>query len=72
VRAESAQTLKLLERAAIETTVLPKGHVVIDSELQGEKWCGLKPLLATPQSCVLHEVTSLGHMQEGANGKGVA
>jgi hypothetical protein len=49
---ESDRTLKILERAAIETTVLPKGYVATGSELQGEKWCGLKPLLATPQSRV--------------------
>jgi hypothetical protein len=50
VGTESAWTLKILERAAIETTVLPKGYVAIGSELRGEKRCGLKPLLATPQS----------------------
>jgi hypothetical protein len=48
---ESDRTLKILERAAIETTVLPKGYVATGSELRGEKQCGLKPLLATPQSC---------------------
>jgi hypothetical protein len=47
---ESDRTLKILERAAIETTVFPKGYVETGSELRGEKWCGLKPLLATPQS----------------------
>jgi hypothetical protein len=49
---ESARTLKFLERAAIETTILPKGHVAVDSELRGEKQCGLKPLLVTLQSRV--------------------
>jgi hypothetical protein len=49
---ESARTLKFLELAAIETMVLAKGYVVAGGELQGKKWCGLKPLLATPQSCV--------------------
>jgi hypothetical protein len=44
----SAWNLKFLERVAIETTVLPKGHVVIGSELLGEKRCGLKPLLDAP------------------------
>jgi hypothetical protein len=47
---ESDRTLKILERATIETTVLPKGYVATGSELRGEKRCGLKPLLATPQS----------------------
>jgi hypothetical protein len=49
---ESAHTLKFLERAAIETTIFPMGHMVIDSALRGEIKCGLKPLLFTPQSCV--------------------
>jgi hypothetical protein len=46
---EGAQNLNLLEQATIETTIFPKGHVVIDSELWGEKRCGLKPPLATLQ-----------------------
>jgi hypothetical protein len=41
---ESAQTLKILERAAIKTTILQKGHMAIVSELWGETWCDLKPV----------------------------
>jgi len=48
---ESDRVLKILERAAIETTVLPKGYVETGGELRGEKQYGLKPLLATPKSC---------------------
>jgi hypothetical protein len=52
VGTESDRTLKILERAIIETMVFPKGYVATSSELRGEKRRGLKPLLATPQSCV--------------------
>jgi hypothetical protein len=41
---ESDGYLKILEGATIETMVFPKGYIVADSELHGEKWCGLKPL----------------------------
>jgi hypothetical protein len=47
---ESDWVLKILERAAIKTMILPKGYVATGSELWGENQCGLKPLLATPQS----------------------
>jgi hypothetical protein len=38
---ENAWVLKILERATIETMVLPKGCVAIGGGLWGEKWCGL-------------------------------
>jgi hypothetical protein len=59
---EHAQTLKFLERATIETTVLQKGCVAIGGELRGEKQVGLKPLLATPTITYLREVIAQGHM----------
>jgi len=62
--AEGDWTLKILERATIETVVLPKGYMATGSELRGEKRCGLKWLLATRQSHVyvrsLPEVTCEG------------
>ena len=58
---ENAQNLKILEWVAIETTIFPKRHVAIGSELRGEKWCGLKPLLATLQMC-LREVMDQGNI----------
>jgi hypothetical protein len=50
-----AQVLIFCERAAIETTVLEKGHVEDRSELRGEKWFALKPSMDAPTIAWSHE-----------------
>jgi hypothetical protein len=48
VGVEHARALKFLEGGAIETTISPKGYMVLRSELPGERRVDLKPPLAMP------------------------
>jgi hypothetical protein len=50
--ARKCSEFKILRAGPIETTILEKGYMEARGELQGEKWCGLKPLLAALQSRV--------------------
>jgi hypothetical protein len=66
-----ARTLKFLERATIETTILPKGYVVPCSELWGENQVDLKPPLTTLAIMCLHEVIAKVTSKKGPMEKGL-
>jgi hypothetical protein len=60
---EYAQVLMFLERAAIKTTVLEKGHVEARSELQGEKWVSIKSPMDMLAITWSHEIITQVHIK---------
>jgi hypothetical protein len=65
-------SFKALRAATIRTTVLRRGRVVVHGQLRGKKWFSFKPPLVVPAIALLRRVMALGHIEEGARGRGAS